>query len=140
MSDIVRVSVSIERPLFEKLEKLVAKSDYKNRSEFIRDLVRDHMVQLEWQTDQELLGTISLVYDHHARGLSQRLIGQQHRFRGRVLATTHVHLDEHLCAEMLMVRGRGKDIQALTNRLQREKGVLHAKLAAGTTGKHLRRG
>lgn len=138
MSDIVRVSVSIEKPLFEKLEDLVARSDYKNRSEFVRDLVRDHLVQLEWQTDEEMLGTISLVYDHHARGLSERLTEQQHHFPGKVLAMTHVHLEEHLCAEMIMVRGRGKDIQDLANHLQREKGVLHAKLATGTMGHSLR--
>jgi CopG family nickel-responsive transcriptional regulator len=137
MSDLVRLSVSIEKPLYDKLEKLVGKTDYKNRSEFIRDLIRDHLVQLEWQTDDVLLGTISLVYDHHARGLTERLTEQQHHFSGTVLATTHVHLDEHRCAEMIMVRGKGKEIQALAGRLQREKGVLHAKLAAGTTGKHL---
>jgi CopG family transcriptional regulator, nickel-responsive regulator len=137
MSDLVRLSVSIEKPLYDKLEKLVSTTDYKNRSEFIRDLIRDHLVQLEWQTDDVLLGTISLVYDHHARGLTERLTEQQHHFAGTVLATTHVHLDEHLCAEMIMVRGKGKEIQALAGRLQREKGVLHAKLAAGTTGKHL---
>lgn len=138
MSDIVRVSVSIEKVLYDKLEELVAKSGYENRSEFIRDLVRDHLVQLEWQTDEELLGTISLLYDHHARGLTERLTEQQHHFAGTVLATTHVHLDHHLCAEMIMVRGKGKDIQALAGRLQREKGVLHAKLAAGTMGASLR--
>ena len=137
MSDLVRLSVSIEKPLYDKLEKLVSTTDYKNRSEFIRDLIRDHLVQLEWQTDEVLLGTISLVYDHHARGLTERLTEQQHHFAGTVLATTHVHLDDHLCAEMIMVRGKGKEIQALAGRLQREKGVLHAKLAAGTTGKHL---
>lgn len=137
MSDLVRLSVSIEKPLYEKLEKILSKMDYTNRSEFIRDLIRDHLVHLEWQTDDVLLGTISLVYDHHSRGLSERLTDQQHHFAGSVLATTHVHLDEHLCAEMIMVRGRGKDIQALAGRLQREKGVLHAKLATGTTGKHL---
>ena len=129
MSDLVRLSVSIEKPLYDKLEKLVSTTDYKNRSEFIRDLIRDHLVQLEWQTDEVLLGTISLVYDHHARGLTERLTEQQHHFAGTVL--------EHLCAEMIMVRGKGKEIQALAGRLQREKGVLHAKLAAGTTGKHL---
>jgi CopG family nickel-responsive transcriptional regulator len=137
MSDLVRLSVSIEKPLYDELEKLVSKTDYKNRSEFIRDLIRDHLVQLEWQTDEVLLGTISLVYDHHTRGLTERLTEQQHHFEGKVLATTHVHLDEHVCAEMVLVRGRGKEIQALTGRLQREKGVLHAKLATGTTGKHL---
>jgi len=138
MSDLVRFTVSIEKALFEKLEKRVADSDYRNRSEFIRDLIRDHMVQQEWQTDKVLLGTISLLYDHHAHGLSERLIHQQHDFAGKVLATTHVHLDEQLCAEMIMVRGRGQEIKALADRLQREKGVLHAKLATSTTGRALR--
>ena len=138
MSDLVRFTVSLEKSLFEKLEKQVADGDYRNRSEFIRDLIRDHVVQEEWRTDKVLLGTISLVYDHHARGLSERLTHQQHHFTGMVLSTTHVHLDEHLCAEMIMVRGKGKDIKALADSLHREKGVLHAKLAAGTTGKALR--
>ncbi|MBN2584483.1 MAG: nickel-responsive transcriptional regulator NikR [Planctomycetes bacterium] len=138
MSELVRVSLSIPRSLFEKLETMVAESGYGNRSEFVRDLVRDHLVGQEWESPGTLLGTISLIYDHHTRGLTERLIHQQHHFTGKVLATTHVHLDEHLCAEMIMVRGRGKDIRELTNRLQREKGVLHAKLAASTTGRQLR--
>jgi len=137
MSDLVRFTVSIEKPLFEKLEKEVADHNYRNRSEFIRDLIRNHVVEREWRTGKVLLGTISLLYDHHTRGLTQRLTEEQHHFRGTVLATTHVHLDHHLCAEMIMVRGKGKDIQALADRLQREKGVLHARLAAGTTGKAL---
>ncbi|MFB3893276.1 MAG: nickel-responsive transcriptional regulator NikR [Phycisphaerae bacterium] len=138
MSDLVRFTVSIEKPLFDKLEKEVADHDYRNRSEFVRDLVRNYMVEQEWRTDKVLLGTISLLYDHHARGLTERLTEEQHHFSGTVLATTHVHLDEHLCAEMIMVRGKGKDIKALADRLQREKGVLHAKLAASSTGRTLR--
>ena len=137
MSDLVRFTMSTERSLFDKLEKLVSDSDYRNRSEFVRDLVRDYLVQQEWQTDKALLGTITLLYDHHARGLSERLIHQQHHFSGKVLATTHVHLDEHLCAEMIMVRGPGKEIKALADGLRREKGVLHATLAGGTTGASL---
>ena len=137
MSDVVRVSVSIEKALFDRLEKLVADSDCSNRSEFVRDLIRSRLVDQEWTSTKVLLGTISLLYDHDARGLSEKLTHQQHHFSGTVLATTHVHLDEHLCAEMIMVRGRGKDIKSLTDRLRREKGVLHAKLATGTTGKNL---
>ena len=140
MSDVVRFTVSIEKKLFAQLESLLADSDYRNRSEFVRDLIRSRLVDEEWQTGKVLLGTISLLYDHHARGLSERLVEQQHRFVGSVLATTHVHLDDHLCAEMIMVRGKGRDIRALANRLQREKGILHAKLATGTTGRSLRRG
>ncbi len=138
MSDLVRFTISIEKSLFNKLEKEVANHDYRNRSEFVRDMIRSHLVEQEWETDKVLLGTISLLYDHHARGLTERLTEEQHHFHGNVLATTHVHLDEHLCAEMIMVRGRGKDIKALADRIHREKGVFHAKLAAGTTGRALR--
>ncbi|MBN1763762.1 MAG: nickel-responsive transcriptional regulator NikR [Sedimentisphaerales bacterium] len=138
MSDLVRFTVSVEKPLFDKLEKLVEDSDYLSRSEFVRDLVRDYLVEEEWQSSKVLLGTITLVYDHHSRGLNEKLTRQQHHFTGQVLATTHIHLDERMCAEMIMVRGRGKDIKALTNHLQREKGVLHARLALSTTGSRLR--
>ena len=138
MSDLVRFTVSIEKSLFDQLAGRVADSDYRNRSEFIRDLIRDHVVEQGWRTDKIQLGTISLLYDHHCRGLSERLVHEQHHFTGKVLATTHVHLDEHLCAEMIMVRGPGREIKALADRLRREKGVLHAKLATGTTGRTLR--
>ncbi|MFP4356712.1 MAG: nickel-responsive transcriptional regulator NikR [Phycisphaerae bacterium] len=134
MSDLVRFTVSIDKPLFDKLEKEVAAHNYRNRSEFVRDMVRNYLVDQEWQTGDESLGTISLLYDHHTRGLTERLTEEQHHFHGAVLATTHVHLDEHLCAEMIMVHGEGREIQALADRLGREKGVLHAKLATGTTG------
>jgi len=137
MSNLVRMSVSIDKPLFDRLEKLVADSEYNNRSEFVRDLIRGYLVEKEWDTGEVLVGTITLVYDHHARGLSRKLTEHQHHFSGTVFATTHVHLDEHLCAEMIMVRGRGKDIKRLADQLRREKGVLHAKLATGTTGKGL---
>ncbi len=138
MSDLARFSVSVERPLFERLERLVRESDYRNRSEFIRDLVRDRLVEQEWQTEREALGILSLLYDHHARGLSERLTHAQHHFSGQVLATTHVHLDARLCAEMIMLRGPGRAIRALADRLRRERGVLHAGLVAGTTGRALR--
>ncbi|MBN1554522.1 MAG: nickel-responsive transcriptional regulator NikR [Phycisphaerae bacterium] len=137
MSDLVRLSMSIEKSLYEKLEALVAQSRYTNRSEFLRDMIREHLVEREWESQKELLGTISMVYDHHQRGLSERLTGLQHDFRGTILATTHIHLDHHHCAEMIMVRGRGEDIQRLVDDLHRQRGVLHAKLATSSTGKTL---
>jgi len=137
MSNVVRLSLSLEKRLFDRLEKLVADSGYHTRSGFVRDLIRDCLVQQEWRGRKVLLGTISLLYDHHKRGLSEKLIHEQHHFSGAVLASTHVHLDEHLCAEMIMVRGPGKEIKALADRLRREEGVLHAKLTTGSTGKGL---
>ncbi|HUU22531.1 MAG TPA: nickel-responsive transcriptional regulator NikR [Phycisphaerae bacterium] len=138
MSDLVRFTVSTEKSLFDKLDRLVADSEYSSRSEFIRDLIRRELVDQQWRTAEVLLGTISLLYDHHATGLSERLTHEQHHSACTVLATTHVHLDEHLCAEMIMVRGPGKEIKSLTDRLRREKGVLHAQLATGSTGRGLR--
>jgi CopG family nickel-responsive transcriptional regulator len=137
MADLIRMSVSLEQPLYEKLESLLAESRYSNRSEFVRDLIRGALVQRQWQSEQRLLGTITLIYDHHATGLAARLTRLQHDFTGRVLATTHVHLDHHHCAEMIMVRGRARCIQALADAMRREKGVLHAALATGTTGEEL---
>ena len=137
MSDLVRMSVSLEKPLYDKLEELIAQSRYSNRSEFVRDLIRGAMVQRQWQSQQRTLATITLVYDHHATNLGARLVKLQHDFTGRVLATTHVHLDHHHCAEMIMVQGRAGCIQALADAMRREKGVLHAALAAGTTGQEL---
>jgi len=137
MSELERISISIEKPLLDRLEKLVSTGEYSNRSEFVRDLIRGYLVDEQFNGEAMTLGTISLVYDHHVKGLNAKLTHQQHHFTGKVLATTHVHLDEHLCAEMIMVKGRGVDIRSLAGRLGREKGVLHAKLAAGTTGSDL---
>ena len=137
MSDLVRLSLSIEKSLFNKLEALVADSSYHNRSEFVRDLIRNCLVEREWDTDKVLLGTISLLYDHHTHGLSAKLTHRQHQFPGRIYATTHVHLNHDLCAEMIMVRGKGRDIRALADQLRCEKGELHAKLAMGSMGEGL---
>lgn len=138
MSELVRFTVSLENNLFDKLENLVEESNYSNRSEFIRDLIRSHLVEKEWHTSKELLGTITILFDHHCHGLCERLTHQQHHFIGKVLASTHIHLDEHLCAEMIMVRGSGKDIKELADLLRREKGVLHASLSSGSMGKILK--
>lgn len=140
MSKLVRFTVSMEQPLFELLEQHVGASEYGNRSEFVRDLIRAHLVQEDWdEGDGDMLGVISLVYDHHSPGLSQRLTHEQHHFVGNVLATTHIHLDHDLCAEMIMVRGPAADIRLLTSRLRREKGVVHAQLSVSTTGAPLPR-
>jgi CopG family nickel-responsive transcriptional regulator len=137
MSELVRMSFSIEPSLAERLEKLIESSDYQNRSEFIRDMIRAKVVVTEWESDEEALGTVTLIYNHHSRLLSEKLIELQHHYHPLVLATTHVHLDEHLCAEMMMVKGPASEIRALTNLLQQQKGVLHAILSMTSTGKKL---
>jgi CopG family nickel-responsive transcriptional regulator len=137
MADLHRFSFSIEKPLALQLEKMIKNSHYENRSEFIRDLVRGKMVAEKWETDGEALGTISLLYDHHKRRLSEKLIEVQHHHAAQVLASTHVHLDERICAEMIMVRGKAGDIRHLFDHMRQEKGVLHASISLGSLGGEL---
>ncbi len=137
MSDLVRLSLSIEKPLYDQLERLVKKSGYANRSEFIRDLVRQRLVQGQWEKDQEVIGTITLVYDHHHRRLTEKLVDIQHHHHTHVLVTTHVHLSHDLCAEVILVRGRSSLVRALADTLHQQRGVLHAELSMASTGSQL---
>lgn len=137
MSELSRFSISIDHGLLERLEALVAKSKYANRSEFVRDLLRERLVEEEWQADAEVVGTITLVYDHETRELSKKLTRLQHHHHDLVLASTHVHLDRHMCAEMVLLKGRAGAIEAMANRLRQQKGVLHASLSLSSTGKAL---
>jgi CopG family transcriptional regulator, nickel-responsive regulator len=137
MPDLVRLSLSIEKPLFERLEKLVKRSGYTNRSEFVRDMVRDRLVEREWDKNQEVLGTITLIYDHHTRRLSERLIDLQHDHHREILVTTHVHLSHDLCAEVILVRARASHVRELADLLAKQKGVYHMGLSTSTTGASL---
>ena len=134
MSDLVRLSFSIEKTLHDKLENLLRDSGYENRSEFIRDLIRDQLVRLEWDRDQQVVGTITLIYDHHRRMLSEKLTSLQHHHHEAILASTHVHLDPHMCAEVVIVRGRAGEVKHIADELRQQKGVLHAGLSIGSTG------
>ncbi len=97
MSDVIRQSFSMENSLWEKVEELVKESGYTNRSEFLRDIIREKLVEREWQSKaREVVGTITLVYDHHARLLGEKLTDIQHDHHEAILATTHVHLDHDM--------------------------------------------
>ncbi|MBI5816210.1 MAG: nickel-responsive transcriptional regulator NikR [Nitrospinae bacterium] len=138
MSEIGRLSFTIEKALSGKLEKLVKESGYANRSEFIRDLIRSRLVEKEWELNEEAVGTVTLVYDHHARQLSNKLTQLQHDHHEAVLAATHVHLSHHICAEMIMIKGRAAMIKSIADKLRRQKGVLHVELSMSSTGEKLK--
>ena len=137
MSGLARFSMSIEKNLLDRLEWLVRDSRYANRSEFIRDLVRDRLVEQEWKEDGEVIGAITLVYDHDKRELSGKLTRLQHHHHALILATTHVHLDEHMCAEMILAKGPASEIKEVADLMRQEKGVLHAALSFSSTGRSL---
>ena len=137
MSEITRVSLSLETSLLEKLDSLTRENDYQNRSEFIRDLIRDQLTRKQWDHDEDVIGTLTLVYNHHQRGLTEKLVELQHHCRETVLAATHVHLSHEICAEMIMIRGNGEGIRKLTNAIRQQRGVLYAELAMSTTGEKI---
>ncbi len=123
MSELVRLSMSIERSLYEQLEEMVRQSGAGNRSEFIRDLLRTHLAIREWGQGGRVHGTISMVYDHHTRGLPGRLVELQHDCSAEIKVTTHVHLDHHRCMEVLIIHGTAAEIHLFTARLRQVKGV-----------------
>jgi len=137
MAGVVRLSFSIEKSLWEKLQNLVTREGYANRSEFIRDLIRDKLVEKQWEENEEAIGTITFVYNHHIPKLNDKILNVQHKYLNVILTTTHIHLDYQLCAETILVRGRAYKIQELCSALRNQKGVLHASISISSTGRNL---
>ncbi len=138
MPKLVRFGISMDSRLLKRFDQMIAEKGYSNRSEAIRDLIRDQLVDATWKEERkEVVGTITLVYDHEIRELSDRLIDLQHGFHDRIISTLHVHLDQHNCLEVLIVRGKGSDVKHIAERLIGVKGVKHGKLLTTTTGKEI---
>jgi len=138
MSKLTRFSVSIESELLERFLRMSDKRGWENRSEALRQLMREALVRDEWSGSDEIVGTITIVYDHHKRELTDRLTSIQHDHHDAVLAATHIHLDHDNCLEMIAVRGTASDVQAIADALIGTRGVKHGKLTATTTGKKLK--
>jgi CopG family transcriptional regulator, nickel-responsive regulator len=137
MSNLVRFGVSLEKTLLEKWDSLLNAKGYNNRSEALRDLIRAEMVKEEWSSQGEVVGAITLVYDHHKRELVNKLTNLQHDFGGLIFASQHIHIDHHNCMEIIAVKGTPKAIQSLADKMRGTKGVKHGALSMATTGKNL---
>ncbi|HKI51982.1 MAG TPA: nickel-responsive transcriptional regulator NikR [Geothermobacteraceae bacterium] len=139
MADLTRFGISIDARLLDRFDKLIEDKGYVNRSEAIRDLIRSALVEEEWaRDDQEIVGTVTLVYDHHTRDLSERLTEHQHSHHDEIVSALHVHLDAHHCLEVVVVRGKARQVKRLADELIGTKGVKHGKLVTSTTGQDLR--
>ena len=135
MSKLSRIGVAIDSDLLKRFDALIAKRGYTNRSEAFRDLIRGDLVQTSWEApDSPVVGTVTLVYDHHVRQLSDRLTNMQHEFHHHVLSTLHVHLDHDHCLEVMVLRGKASTIQKLADSLIATKGVKHGRLTLTTSG------
>ena len=138
MGETVRFGVSLDDKLLEDFDLLIEQKGYANRSEAIRDLIRGALVDHAWEAgDDETVGTVTLVYNHHVRDLSDKLTEQQHAHHDQIVSALHVHLDAHNCLEVLVVRGKARDVQKIADELIRVKGVKHGKLVMTTTGQAL---
>ncbi|MDZ7392443.1 MAG: nickel-responsive transcriptional regulator NikR [candidate division KSB1 bacterium] len=136
---LTRFGISLEAELLERFDKMIAEKGYTCRSEAIRDLIRDALVQREWEKEAgERVGTITLIYDHHLRELPERLTELQHRYTGQIISTMHVHLDHDNCLEVLAVRGEAQVVRNIADQLIGTKGVKHGKLVTTTTGRELK--
>jgi CopG family nickel-responsive transcriptional regulator len=138
MEELVRFGVSITPLLLEKFDQLVKEKGYPSRSEALRDLIRDHLVEQEWEYGEtEVVGTVTLIYDHHSSNLLQLLNDIQHDYHSLIVSTLHVHLDHHNCMEVLVLKGSSFESRQIASRLISMKGVKHGKLTITSTGKDL---
>ncbi len=138
MGETIRFGVSIQDKLLARFDSLIAQQGYLNRSEAIRDLIRNALVEEDLGNDEEeSVGTISMVYDHHTRELSDKLTEHQHSHHKEIISSMHVHLDHDNCLEVVVAKGKTKDIKHLAQELIGTKGVKHGKLMATTTGENL---
>lgn len=138
MSDLTRFGISIDDRLLKRFDDMIAGKGYVNRSEAIRDLIRNALVEDAWaREDEETVGTVTLVYDHHTRDLADKLTEQQHSHHEAIISALHVHLDAHHCLEVVVVKGKAKNVKRLADELIGTKGVKHGKLVTTTTGKEL---
>lgn len=137
MSGLIRFGVSLEEDLLKRFDHLIKEKKYPNRSEAIRDLIRETLVKEEWQLGKEVSGAIVLVYNHHKRELVNKLTDIQHDYGDIIISTQHVHLDHDNCLEVVVVKGKPNKVKELFETLRACKGVKHGSLNMTTTGKEV---
>jgi CopG family nickel-responsive transcriptional regulator len=129
MSELTRITISLEQALSDAFDAYCAEKGYENRSEAVRDLIRDRLVRRQHeQAEGEQVAVVSLVYDHHARELAAKLIDKQHHHHELVVSSLHVHLGERHCLEVSILRGPAAQVRHLGNELLATKGVLHGEM------------
>jgi CopG family nickel-responsive transcriptional regulator len=138
VNQLVRFGVSLDQRLLDEFDRHIRRRRYTNRSEALRDLIRDNLVGQEWDQNKDTVGTITFIYDHHVRDLTSKLTDIQHDYHGKILSGMHVHLDHDHCLEVLVVKGKSSEIRKIADVLVSVKGVKHGKLTMTTTGKAFR--
>lgn len=139
MPQLSRTGVSLDEELLKVFDQLIARRGYANRSEAFRDLIRDALLAEQVGSNNPVVGTLTLVYDHHVPNLAEKLTEVQHAAGAMVLAATHVHLDHHYCLEVIIMKGRSKSLQEVADRMLALRGVELGKLVLTTSGASLKK-
>ncbi|MDP8266540.1 MAG: nickel-responsive transcriptional regulator NikR [Candidatus Aceula meridiana] len=137
MTDLIRFGISLEKELSKKFDKRIQRKGYTNRSESIRDLIRQDLVEQAWGEGGEIAGAITLIYDHHKKELMNKITDIQHDFQKVIISAQHIHLDHDNCLEIVAVKGDPQAVLKLANMLKVVKGVKHGTLSMSATGKNL---
>ncbi len=138
MGQLSRIGVAIDSDLLRKFDALIAKRGYTNRSEAFRDLIRNELVEKTWQSpDSQVVASVTIVYDHHVRLLSEKLTEMQHEHYHHILSTMHVHLDHDNCLEVIVLKGKASAVQRIADALISAKGVKHGRLTITSSGAEL---
>lgn len=135
----MRIGISLPENLLDKFDEIIQNRGYSSRSEGVRDAIRNYIVNFEWMSDVEgeRVGVITIVYDHSQRGLEDNLTGIQHDFGSIVQSSLHVHLDQDICLEVVVLRGEGPEVRRAAERMMVLKGAKHVKLTTTSLGKEL---
>ena len=138
MGETVRFGVSLDSDLLEKFDALCERQGCPSRSEALRDIIRDALVQDSLHSETaDAAGVLSLIYDHHVRDLSRKLTERQHDAHGLIVTTLHVHLDHHNCLEILVLKGKAGELRELADQLRSIRGVTHGTFSITTIGADL---
>jgi CopG family nickel-responsive transcriptional regulator len=137
MAGLVRFGISLEGDLSKQFDALIKRKGYSNRSEAVRDLIRQDLVGQQWQDGDEIAGAITFIYDHHKRQLLNKITDIQHDFQKVIISSQHIHLDHDNCLEIVAVKGRPAEVLKLADLLKTLKGVKHGTLGITSTGKGL---
>lgn len=140
MGVLSRIGIALDSGLLERFDSLIGRLGYTNRSEAFRDLIRDRLVAEKTANPKAtVVGTVTLIYDHHAYGVTEKLTELQHQHHELVVSTSHAHLDHDSCLEVLIVHGESREIESFAGRLIGLKGVQHGRLVVSVaehTSKH----
>ena len=136
MTKLYRFGISLEKQLFDSFDRHISEQNYQNRSEAIRDLIRNELVKKQWSEGGVVAGVIVMNYNHHKRELVSRMLDIQHDFQQLIISTQHIHLTHHDCLEIIAAKGRASEIEKLANSLKSLVGVKHVNLSISSVGEH----